>query len=147
MPSYVTKKRCAKGKWLNGGWIHVTANRLADQYEICIARRGKKDRNQAIKSAIAAAEREFEQKFGLSRGGEDTRNIVISDPKLEVCLQAVDYFLWGIQRFYERREDRFLNMLWSQIGEIHDLDFGPKCGTFFTKKKPLTIEERFGGKG
>lgn len=111
----------------------------------------------SIRTAFQAAEREFEQKFGLSRGGEDAWNIVISDPKQTVCLQAVDYFLWAVQRFYEARmhaetgeivrEDRFLKMLWPQIVEIHDLDFGPSQGTFFTKQKALTLEERFGSKG
>jgi hypothetical protein len=114
---------------------------------VCFAKRGKKDRNQAIKSALEAAEREFEQKFGLSRGGEDVWHIIISDPKQTVSLQAVDYFLWGMQRFYERREDRFLNMLWPQIEQIHDLDFGPSQGAFYSKQRPLTIEDRFGKKG
>lgn len=119
-------------------------HRIADKYEVCIARRGKRDRNQAIRSAIQAAEREFEQKFSFTRGNDDDWNIVISDPKQTVCLQAVDYFLWGVQRFYERREDRYLNMLWPQIGEIHDLDFGPTRGTFYTNQRPLTLADRFG---
>lgn len=132
-------------------------HRLADRYEVCIARRGNKERNQAIRSALRAAEREFEDKFGLSRGGDDVWNIVVSDPKQTVCLQAVDYFLWVVHRFYEVRlhpetgqpirEDRFLKMLWPQIVEIHDLDFGPKHGTFFTDQQPLTLEARFGEKG
>ncbi len=119
-------------------------HRIADEYAVCIAKRGKKDRNKAIKTALEAAERELEQEFGLSKGGEAVWRIIISDPKQTVCLQAVDYFLWGVQRFYERREDRFLNMLWPQIGEIHDLDFGPPQGTFYTNKRPLTIKDRFG---
>jgi hypothetical protein len=27
--------------------------------------------------------------------------------------------------------------------EIHDLDFGPEGGTYFSKQRPLTLEERF----
>jgi hypothetical protein len=38
-------------------------------------------------------------------------------------------------------------MLWPQIGEIHDLDFGPQHRTYFTAQQPLTLEERFGGSG
>ncbi len=41
------------------------------------------------------------------------------------------------------RDGRFLNMLRPQIGEIHDLNFGPPKGTFFTKQGPLSLEERF----
>jgi len=37
--------------------------------------------------------------------------MLISDPKQMVCLQAADYFLWGVQRFYEKKQERFLNML------------------------------------
>ena|GEM_PF-2698156 len=132
-------------------------HRLADRYEVCVAKRGAKDRNQAIRAAIEHAERDFEQKFGFSRGGGDAWDIVISNPKETVCLQAVDYFLWAAQRFYEARrhpttgeeirEDRYLKLLWPQIGEIHDLDFGPAYGTYFTAQRPLTLEERFGGSG
>lgn len=47
----------------------------------------------------------------------------------------------------EIREDRYLKLLWPQIGEIHDLDFGPTYGTYFTQQRPLTLEERFGESG
>jgi hypothetical protein len=30
------------------------------------------------------------------------------------------------------RRERFLNALWDQVAEIHDLHFGPPQGTFFT---------------
>lgn len=126
---------------------------VASRYEICVAKRGAKDRNQAIRTAIEHAERDFEENFGFSRGGGDAWGITISNPKVTVCLQAVDYFLWAVQRFYEARphqvtgelmrEDRYLKMLWPQIGEIHDHDFGPKQGTHFTSQRPLTLEERF----
>ncbi len=132
-------------------------HRLADRYEVCVAKRGAKDRNQAIRAAIEHAERDFEQKFGFSRGGGEAWDIIISNPKETACLQAVDYFLWVVQRFYEVRrhpttgeeirEDRYLKLLWPQIGEIHDLDFGPAYGTYFTQQRPLTLEERFGGSG
>jgi len=78
------------------------------------------------------------------------------------CLQAVDYFLWALQRFYEVkwnpktrkksldpssglviREDRFLKAMWPQVGEIHDPHFGPAHGTFFTTREALVLEHRF----
>ena len=81
---------------------------------------------------------------------------------MQLSLQAADYFLWALQRFYETkwnaatkqpqldsktglviREDRFLNAVWPQVGEIHDLHFGPPHATFFTVKKPLKLDERF----
>lgn len=127
---------------------------LADGYELCVARRGHKDRNQAITQAIAHAEQDFENKLGFSRGGAEAWNIRIADPGTEACLQAVDYFLWALQRFYEQRRDartdqpkpreaRYLNLLSPQIGEIHDMDYGPPGGTHFHGMRPLTLEERF----
>lgn len=129
-------------------------HRLADNYNLCVARRGHKDRNQAITQALEHAERDFERSFGFSRGGVDAWRITISDPKTEVCLQAVDYFLWALQRFYEiryhpqtgeelPREDRYLNMMMAQMTEVHDLDFGAEHGAFFNAQRPLTLEERF----
>jgi len=45
--------------------------------------------------------------------------------------EAVDYFHWALQRFYERKEPRFLDMRWPQIGEIHDLNHGKPGGVLF----------------
>lgn len=127
-------------------------HRLADSYAVCVARRGQSDRNEAIRTAIEHAERDFIANYGFGRGGKDDWQIRVSTPKIDACLQAADYFLWAVQRFYEpkeqsdrpQREDRFLRLLWPQIGEIHDLHFGPERGTFFNAQKPLAMEERFG---
>jgi hypothetical protein len=134
-------------------------HRLADSYEICVAKRGNSTRNDAMKTALAHAEADFEGKFGFRRS---QHNITVQQAKDNPCLQAVDYFLWALQRFYEVkwnsvtkqpqldsktglviREDRFLNAIWPQVGEIHDLHFGPPHGTFFTAKNQLRLEERF----
>lgn len=128
-------------------------HRLADAYEVCVARRGQSDRNEAIRSAIDHAESDFIDKFGFGRGDQDIWRIKVSTPKNEACLQAVDYFLWAVQRFYEPREDqngttkreeRFIKLIWPQVGEIHDLHFGPERGSFFNAQQPLTLENRFG---
>lgn len=114
---------------------------MPDVFCICIARRGKSDRNKALKQAIEHAERDFESKFGFGRNA--TLNIQVSDPNNSVCLQAVDYFLWTLQRFYERRETRFLDMMWPQIAEIHDLHHGKQGGTFFTGETRPTLDTDF----
>jgi len=129
-------------------------HRLADRYAVCVARRGQSDRNEALRTAIDHAERDFTTRYGFGRGGQDDWLIRVSTPKSDACLQAVDYFLWAVQRFYEpredretgkpKRDDRFLKLLWPQVGEIHDLHFGPERGTFFNTQRPLTSEDRFG---
>lgn len=129
-------------------------HRLADAYNVCVARRGQSDRNEAIRTAIDHTERDFATKYGFGRGNRDDWRIRVSTPKTDACLQAVDYFLWAVQRFYEprqdkdtgvsKREERFLRVIWPQVGEIHDLYFGPERGTFFNAQQPLTLEGRFG---
>jgi Protein of unknown function (DUF3800) len=129
-------------------------HQVADRYQLCIAKRGNKNRNAALLQALEQAEEDFENTFGFSRGGISAWTLTISNPEATVCLQAVDYFLWAVQRFYEpkihketkeiTRQDRFLNALWDQVAEIHDLHFGPPQGTFFTKANLLTLISRFG---
>jgi len=137
-------------------------HRLADRYEVCVARRGNSTRNDAIKTALAHAEADFEKRFGFRRSLPDAWTVIVQPSKDNPCLQAADYFLWALQRFYEIkwnaatkqpqldsksglviREDRFLNAVWPQVGEIHDLHFGATHGTFFTAKNQLKLEERF----
>lgn len=140
---------------LYDGLVHSLFRKLhgqADAYNLLVAKRGQKNRNHALAVALQHAERDFESRFGFRRGGNWT--IAIGDPRTIVCLQAVDYFLWAVQRFYEQRrdgrtgeglprEDRYLNLLWPQIAEIHDLDHGPDIGTYFGPQRPLTIDVRF----
>jgi hypothetical protein len=56
-------------------------------------------------------------------------------------LQAVDYFLWALQRFCERSEDRYLEFLYPQFSMVRDLDdkrLHP-YGSYYNQKKPLTL--------
>lgn len=132
---------------LFSGW-----HSFADDYHLLIARRGNKDRNGAIVRALEQAEAEFLEHYSMRRS--INWNVTVSDPTTTVCLQAVDYYLWALQRFYETRtnvatgevlrEDRYLKMLWPQFASVHDLHFGKlAAGTTFTPVKPLTIHARF----
>lgn len=131
-------------------------SRMADRFQLRIAKRGNKDRNAALRTALEHAEADFAQSFGFSRGGPDAWQTTVTNPKDTVCLQATDYFLWALQRFYEPRvhsetgevthEERYLNAMWPQVSQVHDLHFGPAQGTFFTGGNPLALETRFGPK-
>lgn len=81
-------------------------HRLVDAYDVCVARRGQSDRNEALRIAIDYAERDFTAIYGCARVGRDDWRIGVSTPKTVTCLQAVDYFLWALQRFYEPRLDK-----------------------------------------
>ena len=63
-------------------------------------------------------------------------------PKEHAGLQAVDYFIWALQRLYERGEDRYLVYLWQAFGLVHDMDDTREThyGVYYTQNKPLTAE-------
>ncbi len=114
----------------------------ADHFRIWFARRGRSDRNKALSAAIEQARRDFEQDFGVV--SHATVEIIPSIPKDCAGLQAVDYFLWALQRFYERGEDRYLNLVWPKTVVVHDMDDTREAahGVFYTKTKLLTLESR-----
>jgi len=114
---------------------------LADRLEICFATRGNKARTHAFRTAITKAEARFESQYGIRRSAEVT--IIASTPPERAGLQAVDYFLWALQRHYERDESRYLELMWPQVVEIEDLDRierGRK-GVVYNKKRPLIVDQ------
>lgn len=112
---------------------------MADVVRICFAKRGTRSRSAAFRIAIEEAAKSFERSFGFPHPA--CTNIFSSTPPTCVSLQAVDYYLWALQRFYERREDRYLELIWPHVGEIHDLDrvAEGRRGVIYTKQKPLTL--------
>ncbi len=119
---------------------------VSDQVNICFAKRGSRNRNQALREALKKANQTFLANFGFSNNTE--MEIASSTPEHEAGLQAVDYFLWAVQRFYERSEERYIELIWPQVAEIHDLDFveDGRRGAFYRKDKPLNLAARKGAK-
>ncbi|WP_442485603.1 DUF3800 domain-containing protein [Aeoliella sp. SH292] len=111
--------------------------RSAEEVNVYFARRGRSDRTAALKAAIAEAEKDFEKKFGFQR--KQTVKILPRYSREDACLQACDYFLWALQRHYELGESRYIQLIWNQVGEIHDLDkeHGSRRGIFYNAKNPL----------
>ncbi|MCY2930579.1 MAG: DUF3800 domain-containing protein [Planctomycetota bacterium] len=121
----------------------------ADAFRICFSKRGKSDRTVALSEAIQWAIESFERDFGMTNQAEV--EITSSTPHGIGGLQAVDYFLWALQRFYEHEhtekretECRYAEMIQDLVGEIDDLDFVAegKCGVLWGKGRPLTLAAR-----
>jgi hypothetical protein len=112
---------------------------MADEVRICFAKRGNKTRNAAFREALEQAAVAFAQSFGFAHPA--TNDVLSSTPPHCPGLQAADYYLWALQRFYERGEERFLDLIWPQVGEIQDLDRleNGRRGAFYTKQKPLNL--------
>ena len=121
-----------------------------NHHKIVFAQRGQKPRTKAFVDAI---EHEHEhgtipEESGLAR--PKPTEVLCSFPKDHAGLQAVDYYLWALQRFYERSEVRYLNFVWPQILEVLDLDLPQGASQFkqqstvFNQEHPLTLESRAG---
>ncbi len=117
--------------------LFAKLHHMADEVRICYAKRGTKTRNAAFRAALEQAATSFASSFGFTHPA--TNEVVSSTPINCPGLQSVDYYLWALQRFYERHEDRFLDLIWPQVGEIHDLDHLEKGrrGIFYSKQRPL----------
>lgn len=110
-----------------------------DEYRIHFAKRGSSDRTHSLHDALNKARLNFQRKWGVT--SNSPIQAILSVPKNCVHLQATDYLLWALQRFYERREDRYLNYVWPKISLIHDVDDTRKApyGVYYTQKNPLSL--------
>lgn len=112
----------------------------AGAQRIVFAQRGHKPRTQAFIEAVA------------HRDQAGPIEVVCGFPRAHAGLQAVDYYLWALQRFYERGESRYLDFVWPQTLEVIDLDApnpmhkGPRRdeGVVFDAEHPLTLGHRAG---
>ena len=110
---------------------------LSSEVSVCFAQRGRSDRSAALMNALGRARSRFEAQWGKPVTAVVSARQ--SNPAREAALQAVDYFLWALQRRYERGEARFLELIWHKVGLVHAVDEIDRdaYGTYYTKKKPL----------
>lgn len=110
----------------------------ADQIDICFSRRGSRDRSVALRAALVAARNRFDARW--NKTSTSALNVMARYPSQSGGLQAVDYFLWALQRFYTELEDRYVQYVWPACKTIIDLDDtrAKAYGTYYTQKKPLT---------
>jgi hypothetical protein len=122
----------------------------ADHHELVFARRGKKDRTHALYAALDKARENCFRKWGIKHDGPIT--VQAAFPRNHGGLQAVDYFLWALQRFYERSENRYLSVVWPKVRIVMDIDDqrNKGYGEWYSQSKPLTegaLRGRPGGIG
>lgn len=111
-----------------------------DVYDIVFAKRGQADRTIALQDSLERARHRFFEKWGIQSRSQI--NVLASSPAGHTALQAADYFNWALQRFFERRENRYLEYLWPSIHLVHDIDDTRKAryGRYYNQKRPLTLE-------
>lgn len=111
---------------------------LTPEVHVYFAQRGKSDRSAALSKALETARQRFDAKW--QRNSASEIRVRQSSPARDTPLQAADYFLWALQRRYERGESRYIDLLWPKVGLVHavdEIDAAP-YGVYYTKKKPLS---------
>jgi hypothetical protein len=103
-------------------------------YDVFFARRGTTDRTSALNQALLVTRQRSVQRWKL----EVHPDVTITACASHECigLQITDYLLWALQRYYERHESRFLELIWPSVCLIHDMDdlTGSKDGTYYSEK-------------
>ncbi|MCP5467952.1 MAG: DUF3800 domain-containing protein [Deltaproteobacteria bacterium] len=114
---------------------------LAKVNHVMFARRGKSSRNESLKDALLRAKANFEKK---SQKEVLTANSVISNySSNEPALQVIDYYLWALQRMYERHEERYYEFVKDKFTRIIDLDDKREeiYGVYYDERNPLNLNK------
>jgi len=113
----------------------------AETNRIVFAKRGKAVRQHALEEAIRKAKLNFERKTGIS---SDSKTVIFSAyPSQYSGLQVIDYYLWVLQRLFERGEDRFFHLLAPGYRLIMDLDDtrNKPYGEWYSDFNPLKLKK------
>ncbi len=114
----------------------------AEMNVITFARRGKSAREKALTDAIDKAKANFARDTGIHSQG--LTKIIPSVPSQSWGLQAIDYFLWAIQRLFERGEERYYRFLAGHYRLVMDFDdqrAGKSYGRWYSDQDLLTKEK------
>jgi hypothetical protein len=146
----LAKNRANRGYWFKETDLYdelvknlfETSFHHGGHYEICFAKRGKSDRTEALYLALDQARQKYES--NLQVRCNTTINIQARLSKERAGLQAADYFLWALQRLYEKNEDRFWASIEAKVKWIYDRDDTREkpFGKYYTPQNPLTLENR-----
>lgn len=112
----------------------------ANENHIVVASRGKSNGNAAMIEAIERAKTNFYNSCGIE--GHNNHRIVCTQPQNSIGLQVVDYYLWALQRLYERQEDYYFNKCADRYSLIMDIDDKTKrpYGEWYSKRSnPLQL--------
>lgn len=114
--------------------------RQHNRYNITFSKRGKSNRLETLRKLIKTASEPLKRESDSSTN--PVTHVSAATPKEHAGLQAVDYFVWALQRLYERDEERYLVYLWDAFRLVHDIDDTREThhGVYYTQNKPLTAE-------
>ena len=107
------------------------------RFQIFFSKRGNADRTAALRQALETTRSRFAEQQKLISNA--SLQVSEAPPKEQAGLQAVDYFVWALQRLYERHEERYVSYLWRAFRLVQDVDDRRQAGygMYYTQKKPL----------
>lgn len=113
----------------------------ADENRIVFAHRQNWTKAEALECAIRRAKKNFELKQGVEN--DKPTSITSAHPSDYAGLQIVDYYLWALQRFYEKGESRYFEYLKNDFRLIMDIDDrrNNDYGEWYSDSNPLTIQK------
>ena len=112
-----------------------------DKYHVTFARRGKSDRTAALYHALEDIRNRFYQENQINAQAPPIQ-VQAKSSYESAGLQVVDYFLWALQRLYEKRVIQFVNYLRPSFRLVIDIDDErkKKYGEYYDQRKPLTLK-------
>lgn len=113
----------------------------AEENNIVFSKRGEANRNKALAESIEKAKLNFEKAYG--KKSDKKVRIYSAYAHQHAGLQAIDYYLWALQRFFERGETRFYEFLQSDFRLIMDLDDkrNNEYGEWYSDKNKLDLKK------
>ena len=119
------------------------------QFRIFFSKRGKADRTAALRKALTTTQERFAEQHGLTSNAP--LQVFEAPAKEQAGLQAVDYFVWALQRLYERQDEQYVTYLWRAFRFVQDVDDRRRAeyGMYYTQQTPLnaaSLEWRQGKK-
>jgi hypothetical protein len=108
-------------------------------YNVVFASRGNSSRTKALTEALKRVPCPVNGQVVIQQI-PPVLNIQAVPSKQNTQLQAADYFLWALQRFYEVREERFVELMWPQFRTVKYLHPSVKDPIQYGATKPLTLE-------
>lgn len=125
---------------LVGPTLHGLTPRVR-QTRVLFARRTNSDRIESLNRAI---EEGLRWRVGPDDPSfMDRMTVETGQPSDAVGLQVIDYYLWAVQRLFEKGQPRFFNAIAGAYRKIVDLDdkrSGPD-GEVYDAGNPLTLEK------
>lgn len=92
---------------------------LSTETNIYFAKRGNKDKQETLESAIRSAKESFESKWSYTN--KNTIKVFPQQPTDEPCLQIIDYMNWAVQRLFIKGEERYFKFIEEKISMVWDI--------------------------